>query len=90
MTQLAEIVGNQSLVKGIPLSEEEGVGALTLGSFLKEVSTRYADREAAVMRTGDSAQRWSYQDLWNDSVRLARALVAKGVTKGTRVGILAT
>ncbi|WP_372780768.1 class I adenylate-forming enzyme family protein [Litorivivens sp.] len=90
MMQLAEIVGNQSLVKGIPLSEEEGVGALTLGSFLKEVSTRYADCEAAVMRTGDSAQRWSYKDLWNDSVRLARALVAKGVTKGTRVGILAT
>lgn len=90
MERLAEIIDNKSLVKGIPLSEEKGIGALTLGGFLKEVSSRYAEREAAVMGSGEQARRWTYHDLWNDSMQLARALVARGVGKGTRVGILAT
>lgn len=90
MDRLAEIIDNKSLVKGIPLSEEQGIGALTLGGFLKEVTEKYADREVAVMRDGDSAQRWNYADLWQDSVKLARALLARGLAKGTRVGILAT
>lgn len=90
MKQLAEIIDNKSLIKGIPLGEETGIGVLTLGGFLKEVSEQFADREVAVMRSGDSVQRWTYQDLWNDSVTLARALQARGMAKGTRVGILAT
>lgn len=85
-----EIVGNKSLVKGIPLSEEQGIGALTLGAYLREVTAQYGPREAAVMRSGDSIQRWTYDELWTASMQVARALVASGVGKGSRVGILAT
>src|SRR5262249_28755869 len=39
---------------------------------------------------GDRAERWSYDDLWARSVEVARALIACGVVKGTRVGVLMT
>jgi fatty-acyl-CoA synthase len=79
-----------SIVRGIPLSEEESTGALTLGGYLKEVSDRYSANEAAVMRIGEDVERWSYSDLWSRSVDVARALLACGVGKGTRVGMLMT
>lgn len=79
-----------SLVSGIPLSEEKGLGPLTLGGYVKEIAARFGDREAAVMRIGDAVERWSYNDLLARSMEVARALIATGVTKGTRVGVLAT
>ena len=79
-----------SLVSGIPLSEEVGLGPLTLGGYVKEVAARFGDREAAVMRIGDQVERWSYNDLLARSMEVARALIACGVGKGTRVGVLAT
>lgn len=79
-----------SLVRGIPLADEEGIGALTLGDYLREITTRYGPREAAVMRIGDDAERWSYDELWSRSMAVARALLACGVGKGTRVGVLMT
>ncbi len=79
-----------SLVRGIPLSEEEHIGALTLGDYLKEVTERFADREAAVMHTADGVERWTYRDFHARSVEVARALRACGVSKGERVGILMT
>ncbi len=90
MTEPVTIVGNQSLVKGISLNEEQGIGALTLGSYLKEVVSLYGPREAAVMWQDDSVERWTYNDLWEKSVEVAKALLACGVGKGTRVGILMT
>lgn len=79
-----------SILRGIPLQEEEGIGALTLGAYLKEIRQLYGPREAAVMRTDSDVQRWSYDDLWSHSVTVAKALIAAGVGKGTRVGILMT
>lgn len=79
-----------SIVSGIPLSEEEGIGALTLGGYLRDVTSRFASREAAVMRAGTGTERWSYADLWERSMEVARALVACGAGHGARVGILAT
>ncbi len=79
-----------SLVHAIPLSEEPGIGALSLPGYLREVTERYADNEAVVMHKGGAVERWSYRDLWNRSVDVAKALIAKGVTRGTRVGILMT
>lgn len=79
-----------SIVRGIPLVEEEGLGALTLGDYAREIAARYGAREAAVMYRDGQAIRWTYADLWDRSVDVARALVASGVGKGTRVGILAT
>ncbi|TGD71047.1 long-chain fatty acid--CoA ligase [Mangrovimicrobium sediminis] len=80
-----------SLVKGIPLEEEAAVGALTLGGYLDELAGRFGPREAANMRTADgSVVRWTYDELHARSVDVARALLACGVGKGTRVGILMT
>lgn len=79
-----------SIIKGIPLAEEPGIGALTLGGWLREVTTRHGPKEAALMWLGEHVERWSYDDLWNRSMAVARALVACGMGKGTRVGILVT
>ncbi len=79
-----------SLVRGIPLSEEEGIGALTIPGYLREACSLYADREAVVMHGPDSIVRWSYQDLWDHSVTVAKALIDCGVGKDSRVGVLMT
>lgn len=80
---------SKSLVHGIPLDEEPGLGTLTLPGWLREVTARFGLREALVQHR-PNLERWSYDDLWNRSVGVARALIASGVGKGTRVGILMT
>jgi fatty-acyl-CoA synthase len=90
MESKVEVVDGLSIARGIPLSEESGIGALTLGGYLREVTQRYGPNEALVLREGDSVVRWSYDELWQRSVQVACALVACGVGKGTRVGILQT
>lgn len=90
-TELQSADSNQlSLVHALPLSDEPGIGALSLPGYLREVTQRYADNEALVMHTDNGVERWSYRDLWNRSVEVAKALIASGVTRGTRVGILMT
>jgi fatty-acyl-CoA synthase len=80
-----------SIVRGIPLSEEPGLGSLTLAGYLREVTDRYAEREALVMHHSDgSVQRWTYRELWERSMAVARSLVACGVGKDSRVGVLMT
>ncbi len=79
-----------SLVRGIPLAEEEGIGSLTIPGYLREVCERYADREAVVMHGPDGVLRWSYRQLWDHSVAVAAALIDSGVGKDSRVGILMT
>lgn len=79
-----------SLYRASPLREEPGLGALSLPGYLREVTTRYREREAVVMYRGEEAERWSYNDLWQRSVEVAKALIACGVGKNSRVGILMT
>jgi acyl-CoA synthetase (AMP-forming)/AMP-acid ligase II len=76
-----------STIRGPALSEGE-FGPLTLSGFFREVCRRNGDKEAMVF--GRPAVRYSYQQLWNESFALARALIARGVTKDVRVGLLAT
>ena len=90
MTEAVELSGKLSLARGIPLSEEHGIGALTLGGYLRELSQRFGANEAAAMHGVEGVERWSYRDLWSRSHAVARALLACGVGKGTRVGILMT
>jgi fatty-acyl-CoA synthase len=81
----------RSVSSGTPLADERGIGELTLGGFLRDVCQKYADREALVHRDDSgSVERWSYRDLWDRSMAVARALVAGGLGKGERVGILMT
>ena len=79
-----------SIVEGIPLAEEPGQGAHTIGGYLREVAARYGDREALVLRKGEHRLSWSYNELLSHSVEVAKALVAVGVGKDSRVGILMT
>jgi fatty-acyl-CoA synthase len=80
-----------SIVRGIPLSAEPGLGALTLPGYFREVTARFAEREALVMHKPDgSIERWTYQELWERAMTVARALTACGVGKDCRVGILMT
>jgi fatty-acyl-CoA synthase len=80
-----------SLIKGIPLTEEPGLGSLTIPGWLHDITERFGEREAiAEPRPGEPTLRWSYGQLWNNAMRVARALVASGLGKGERVGILAT
>ncbi|MDE2301764.1 MAG: acyl--CoA ligase [Sphingomonadales bacterium] len=85
-----EGAGGLSLLRGIPLDEEQGIGALTLAGWLREIRDRYGPAEAAVLREGDAVERWTYDDLWTQAMAVARALVGCGIGKGTRVGILMT
>jgi fatty-acyl-CoA synthase len=73
-----------TVLEGRPLTEDDGVGALTLGGFLEEVGRRFAGNEALVF--GDV--RWTYADLLERSRAVAAALVAGGTAKHSRVGIL--
>lgn len=79
-----------SIISGKPLREEPGLGALTIGGYVRDITERHAEREAVVMVAGDRIERWSYRDLWRQSLHWARALCAAGVVKGTRVGLLMT
>jgi fatty-acyl-CoA synthase len=79
-----------SIVKGIPLADEPGLGALTLSGYLREITTRFAAREAMVFYAPQGVMRWSYATFWEHAVEVARALLAAGVGKGSRVGVLMT
>jgi fatty-acyl-CoA synthase len=82
--------GVPSIARGIPLSEEPGLGTLTLPGFLREVTSRFAEREALVLNTPDGVVRWTYSMLWDQAFEVARALLACGIGKGSRVGVLMT
>lgn len=86
----AEVIDGLSISRGRPLSEEQGLGALTLAGYIREVTAQWGAREAAMIAIGGETTRWTYDDLWDRSLEVARALVAVGVGKGTRVGILQT
>jgi fatty-acyl-CoA synthase len=79
-----------SIVRGIPLDEEQGIGALTLGGYVREIAERFGPNEAGVIHLDGIVTRWTYGDLLARSLEIARALVACDIGKGTRVGILMT
>lgn len=79
-----------SIIKGPPLAEEQGIGALTLHGWLREVCDAGGDAEALVFHEAGARISWSYADLWDRANAVARALIACGTGKGTRVGVLMT
>src|SRR4249920_1531686 len=74
---------------GPPIESERGIGALTFGTFLDEIAQRYDDREAVVLNVAgrDRVSR-TYAELRDEARRTAKALVAAGASRGTRVGVL--
>jgi fatty-acyl-CoA synthase len=79
-----------SIVSGPPLDTEPGLGPLTLPGFLREVTERYGEREAVALPGPDGVTRWSYTELWEQAMAVARALRAAGIGKDSRVGVLMT
>lgn len=77
-----------AIVAGPPLTEEPGLGTLTLPGFLREVTEQYASR-TALLSPADGIE-WTYADLWARAHEVARALRACGVGKDSRVGVLMT
>jgi len=56
----------------------------TLPALLDELAARFGSREALV----SSRRRMTYAELAEESARIGRGLAARGVGKGTRVGLL--
>src|SRR5215207_7422162 len=80
-----------SISRGVPLAEEVGLGELTLAGFIRQVTDRFPEREALMCRNPDGAiERWSYRELWERALGVAKALIASGLGKGERVGVLMT
>ncbi len=79
-----------SYAKGAPFPEGVRIGPLTLGGYLRDVTTQFGAAEAAVVYLDGEAHRWSYGELWQRSMDVARALIACGIGKGVRVGLLMT
>lgn len=79
-----------STIRGPALSDAS-FGPLTLGGFFREVCRRNGDKEVMVFHPpGLPVVRYTYAQLWSEAFAVAQALVARGVTKETRVGLLAT
>ena len=79
-----------SIVSGPPLSDEPGLGSLTLPGFLRAVTQQYGEREALVFHNADGVTRWTYAQLWERAIEVARALRRGGLGKDARVGVLMT
>ncbi|MEY2927012.1 MAG: hypothetical protein RL367_1489 [Pseudomonadota bacterium] len=77
-----------SLIHGLPLENEPGQGAHTIPGFLGEVCARYGSRDAVIMRTAPGRVAWTYDELHANSADVAKALIAAGVGKNSRVGVL--
>jgi len=60
----------------------------TIGENLRRTVERHGDREALVVR--HQGYRATYRELWEQTGLAARGLLARGVTKGDRVGIWST
>lgn len=75
-----------SIEPGPPLDEDPNIvgHSMTLGRFLNEIAERSGEHEAVV--TID--QRLSYVDLRDRAMVIARALVARGIGKSSRVAIM--
>ncbi len=87
---MESIPSQLSVVHGLPLAGEPGVDALTIPGYLREITRRFAMREALAMPSKDGMRRWTYEQLWRESLAVAKALIASGLGKNARVGILMT
>ncbi|MDE2410695.1 MAG: acyl--CoA ligase [Sphingomonadales bacterium] len=78
----------RSIVHGPALAEQPGLGAMTIGGYLRDVVARHGRSEAVVAWEGDRRIAWTYEELLGRAQEVARALIARGVGKDGRVGIL--
>lgn len=78
-----------SSLQGPALESEQGLGALTLPGFMSEIAERFGEREALCWRDLQGrVQRWSYAEMHAQCQKVAKALIAAGCGRGSRVGVL--
>lgn len=77
-----------SIVHG-PSLKDEGLGALTMGGFMAEVAQKFGDNEALCWKDlSGTVNRWTYTEMYEECRKVAKALLAAGVNKDSRVGVL--
>jgi fatty-acyl-CoA synthase len=85
----SEGLGELSIVRGPPLSEQPNLGALTLPGCLKEIAARFGPNDCLITpRPDGTTERWTYADLHERAMGIAQALIAAGVPSHSRVGVL--
>jgi fatty-acyl-CoA synthase len=57
----------------------------TIGENLRRTTERFAARDALVVRS--QGYRATYRQLWDQTTLVARALIARGIQRGDRVGL---
>ena len=60
---------------------------LTLAEVLDFQCERFGSRECLIVPWTNT--RWTYSDLTEESIKLAKALVGRGIQHGERIGIMA-
>lgn len=83
--------GQMILGRHLELASIDPTAPTTLGGFLADLADRFAGAEAVVSYDathGGARVAWSYATLLAQSHRVALALIAGGLAKGERVGIL--
>jgi len=83
-------VREPATLTGPPLHDAAGIGALTIGGVLVEQCARFPEHEALVFDDPllGGTVRWTSSDLLGHARGVAKALLATGVGKGSRVGVL--
>lgn len=77
-----------SIVHG-PSIQDEGLGALTMGGFMAEIAEKFANNEALCWKDlSGQVNRWTYAEMYVECRKVAKALLAAGVNKDSRVGVL--
>lgn len=66
-------------------STDAPLSTATIGAMLRRTVERFADREALVVRSQDYRATW--RQLWDATTLLGKALMARGIDAGDRVGI---
>ena len=79
-----------SVIHGRPLAEEQGLGPLTMSGWFQHITEQFGDSQALVMHENGQTVSWRYGELHQQAYRVARALIAAGTGKGTRIGVLMT
>lgn len=89
MNNHAELIRSEIIAP--PLQQEDGLGALTLGGYLEQAAATYGDSEAVCwIDVRGNRHRWTYRELTAQARKVAGAVLALGLGKNARIGILSS
>ncbi len=78
-----------AISQGQPLEDDECLGVLTLPQLFLELTECYRDNPALLLEgTSSVPELWSYAKLRAEAMAVAQSLIALGINKGDRIGVL--